>query len=150
MARTTNSSTRENFDPLNFMDMMKNFANFPMIVDRETMLKQHRKNLEAFNNCNAMALEVMKSIGQLQTQFLKQAFEEIATSMKDFVQNTDKKDMSHHTDTMHNQVKRWTDYGTNVSSLLSKSHRQMYDVINTHFQESVEDAKEMSKKTKKA
>lgn len=150
MAHASRSSTSDKSSIPNFMDMMKNFANFPTLLNRESMIKQHRKNLETINSCNAMAFEVMKSIGQLQAQFLKQSFEDIASSMRNYVQNMDHKEGSDSTGKMHSHVKRWTEYGHTMNALLTKSHRQMYEVLHNHLQESVGQVREMSKKAKKS
>ena len=64
-----------------------------VLLDAETMkrtitrlsfelIEHHKKNLDALSDAQKMAVEVIKNIAQLQTQFVRQTFEEMHASMR--------------------------------------------------------------------
>lgn len=57
-------------------------------------MASHRKNLDALTEANKMAIAVMKSIAQLQGQYLKQTFEDFSTSLKEKVEKINPKEMA--------------------------------------------------------
>ena len=68
-------------------DMFKAFAagmNKPH-VHKEAVMENHRKNLTAIQDANKMAVEVIKTIAQLQSQYVKQTFEDMNAMMREIM-----------------------------------------------------------------
>jgi hypothetical protein len=141
---TSNGTQNKNNinDPFNLKETLQSFASMKSPVDRDALMQQHRKNIEALTAANAMAAEVMKSIGSLQTKFIKQAFDEMACYMRECTQNLKPADLSKKTEPLRKQVDLMTDHGKNIANILAQSNRQIYDVFHSRFQEGVEDMKE--------
>lgn len=151
MARSAsekNSSTQgkgSTKDPFNFTETLRTFASMQSPIDREIWLQQHRKNIEALTAANTMAAEVMKSISQLQTSFIKQAFEEMTSYIRECSQNLKPADLNKKAEPLRKQVDLMTDHSKNVANMLAQSNRQIYDVFHQRFQQSVEDVKDAAK-----
>jgi len=129
-------------DPFNFTETFRAFASMQPPIDRDIWMQQHRKNIEALTAANTMAAEVVKSISQLQTKFIKQAFDEMASYMRECSQTLKPTDLSKKAEPLRKQVDLMTDHSKNITDMLAQSNRQIYDVFHQHFQESVQDVKD--------
>jgi phasin family protein len=144
---TSNGKQKSNpNDPFDFAETLRTFASMPLPIDHDVLMQQHRKNIEALSAANTMAAEVMKSISQLQTKFIKQAFDDMASYMRACTQNLKPTDLSQKAEPLRKQVDRMTDHGKNVANLLAQSNRQIYNVFHSRFQEGVEDMKDTAGK----
>lgn len=137
-------------DPFNLMDMWRSLSSMRMpLMDRDTMMHQHRKNLEALTECNSMCADVMKSIGQLQTQFVKQAFDEMASYMQEFTKNLGKGNFEQNTNIVKGQVNSFVEHSNKIANMLSQSNKQIYDVFQSRIQEGMDELKNATNKQKK-
>jgi hypothetical protein len=147
-SNATNGSHNKNNtdDPFNFTETLRAFTN-PM--DGNVLMQQHRKNIEALTEANTMAAEVMKSISQLQTSFVKQAFDEMATYMRECTHNLQPTDLSKNAEPMRKQADIMAEHSKNIASMLEQSNRGIYDVFHDRFQESVEEMQEAATTARK-
>lgn len=130
-------------------DMLKGFSQFPKI-DKEAVMASHRKNLDALTEANKMAVEVMKSITQLQGQYLKQAFEDFSAVMKDTMGNVASKETAEkHGQHVKDQIAKAMDHGSAITNTLAKSKKEIFELMHNRFSESVEEFKESKEKLKK-
>lgn len=136
----------------NMADMFKNMPKMPQI-DKETMMKSHKKNLDALNEANKMAVEVMKSITQLQSQYMKQAFEDFATMMKDFMGKANAKDamkesVEKHSHHVKNHVTRAMEHGANITNTLAKTQKEIFEIMHNRYNEGINELNEIHNKSK--
>lgn len=117
-----------------FQSMSEIFQNMQMgmsnsILDREAMMKAHRRNMESLTEANKMAVEVMKSITTLQSQYIRKTFEDMSQIMKDFVQKPDlsKETINRQTQRVRDQVHGAFDHSATLSEIISKSQKDMFD-----------------------
>ncbi len=126
-------------NPFEFLtSAMKNMG-----MDRDTMIENQRKNIEAFNDMSKKAMEVMRSVSQMQQQYIKQSFDNLASMMKDamaggMTQETFKKNA----ESLKNHMTQSVDHGMTVASKLSESHKELYEKMKGQVTEHMKKAAE--------
>jgi hypothetical protein len=112
-------------------------------VDHKALIESHKKNLKVLSNAHKKTAEVMKSIATLQSQFVKQTFEDLNTVMRSAMTQKAGKpiDLSGHTDTMKNSLHRAVDHAQNISSMLSSSGKEIHASVHERMEESKEEIK---------
>lgn len=112
--------------------------------DHAKVMDNHKKNLEALNDANKMAAEVMKSLASLQNQFVKQTFEDLNAMMRSMMTQKPGQpaDLSVHSEIMQGSLQRAMDHAKNVSSVLSSSGQEIHARVNQRFDEVKEVVKE--------
>ena len=126
----------------NMQDMVKDMSSKVMgNMDKESMMMSHRKNMEALTEANRMAVEVMKSIAQLQSQYVKQTFDDMASIMKDAMAHppASKEAMTKHTDHVKSQVERAVGHSNNVASSVAKSQKEIFDLMHKRYSDGLEE-----------
>lgn len=114
--------------------------------DKDAMMQSHRKNLDALTEANKMAVEVMKSITQLQSQYVKQTFEDFSKMMKSMGQSGEQ---ANHGEAVKDQLSKAMEHGSAITNTLTKSQREIMEMMHGRFSESVEELQEMQKKAAK-
>lgn len=129
------------FNPMDFgAEMMKAFKK---PIDKEAMMANHKKNLEALTQANKMAVDVMKSIAQLQSQYLKKTFDDMALMARDAMTHAAPKDQwENHSTKMKEHLYSAIDHGTAIANTLVKSHKEIQEVFKSRLQENIKVAKE--------
>lgn len=136
-------------------EMMRDFGEKTMgAFDKESLMKSHQRNLEALNEATKMAMEVMKSIATLQSQYVKQTFDDMSKVMKDMMgqplnKNADPKDaLKTHAGAVKDHVSRAFDHTANISNIIAKSQREMFDRMHQRYQEGASEIIDVAKKTR--
>lgn len=126
-------------------DKMKSLGSKIPQLDKEAMMNSHKKNLEALTEANKMAVEVMKSITQLQSQYVKQTFEDMSSIMKDMLSNApmSKESVSKHSIHLKDQATKAFEHTTNISATLAKSQKEIFDLMHSRYHESAQEALNM-------
>ncbi|WP_032112103.1 phasin family protein [Candidatus Paracaedibacter symbiosus] len=93
--------------------------------------------MEALTEANKMAIEVMKSIAQLQTQYVKQTFEDMSAIMRDVISHPPVskeaiEKQSHH---VKQQADKAFEHGSTISSTLAKSQKEIFDIMHSRYHE---------------
>jgi len=146
-AKTSHSSAYTN--PA--ADMFKAFAagiNKPH-AHKEAVMENHRKNLTAIQDANKMAVEVIKTIAQLQSQYVKQTFEDMNAMMREIMSSSSKPasagNSKSHAEKIKTAMTRAFDHSTNVANVVAKSHQEIYHKMHDRFSETVDHMKDASK-----
>lgn len=132
-------------------DLMKNMqaqsGYAPGAIDKESMMKAHRKNMESLTEANKMAVEVMKNIATLQSQYIKKTFEDMTEIMKSFMKaDVSKEANQDRTDLMRNQMHRVFDHSSGISDLIARSQRDMIDRMYDRYNEGASELSDVVKK----
>lgn len=143
-------------DPFKDMiDMMKEMGEKSMqSFDKESLMKSHQRNIEALTEANRMAIDVMKSIATLQSQYIKQSFEDMTKIMRDmmgqpFDKNMDPKEvLTKQSNVMGDQVSRAFEHTSNVTSMLARSQKDIFDNMQKHYYENASNFSDVVKKTR--
>lgn len=119
-------------------------------IDYEALMIGHKKNIEALTDANKMATEVLKSIAQLQGQFVKQAFADINQAMQDVAskkdENADK--LSASADAMKQTFTKALEHAGQIGNVLKNSGNQIHARMKEHAEDSMAHAKEHFSKYK--
>ena len=119
----------------------------PGVLDKESMMKAHRKNMESLTEANKMAVEVMKNIATLQSQYIKKTFEDMSEMMKGFKKpDTSKEGLQNKTDKVRDQMHRSFDHTANISEIIAKTQRDMFDRMFDRYSETTEEMIDVTKK----
>lgn len=130
-------------------NMLKGLSQAPKI-DKEAVMNSHRKNLDTLTEANKMAIEVMKSITQLQGQYIKKAFEDFSGIMKDTMGKVASKETAEkHSQHVKDQIAKAMDHGSAITNTLSKSKKEILELMHNRFSESVTEFQESKEKLKK-
>lgn len=134
-------------------EMMKNFGEKTMdAFNKESLMKSHQSNLEALNEASRMAMDVMKSIATLQSQYIRQTFEDMSKMMKETMgqplnENTNPKEVfSNHAGKIKDHVARTFDHTANISNIIAQSQREMLDRMHERYQEGASEVINVAKK----
>jgi phasin family protein len=117
-------------------------------LDKEAMMNSHKKNMEALTEANKMAVEVMKSLAHLQSQYVKQTFEDMTSLMRERLANPkpSKEAVEKHSNHIKDQVQKAFDHGANITSTLAKSQKEIFDLMHARYHESATSAFEAQEK----
>lgn len=138
------------FNGMNKMsEMFQKFSKMPG-MDKDAVMASHKKNLEALTEANKMAVEVMKSISQLQTQYIKQTFEDMSAIMQNITSaSSSQATLAQHSQNVKDQLSRIMDHGTNISNTMKNGQREILDIMHNRFSEGMNEANDMFAHKKK-
>lgn len=134
----------------NAAEAIKNAGKNIPHLDREAMMKAHRKNMEALTEANKTAIEVMKSIAQLQSQYVKQTFEDFTAIMKDAIANPpmSKEVIEKNSARIKEQFTKAWEHGSSITNTLAKSHKEIFEIMQNRAKEGAHESLDMIKKAK--
>lgn len=119
--------------------------------DKERILDMHRKNMEALNEANTMAVNVMKQISQLQGQFMEQTFQEIGEVIQENLNFKNMASGDHITrnkKVVTNAVDRAFKHSTSISQIMLKSNQDLFKNVQNRFEEGMKEMQDNINKTK--
>jgi len=113
-------------------------------VNHKAIIEHHKKNLEVLNQASKKATEVMKSIANLQSQFVKQTFEDLNAMVRGAMsQKPDKNpDFSEPVEMMKNSFQRAVSHAKNEGSMISNSHKEIHARMHERMEEGKEEIKD--------
>lgn len=121
-------------------DVMKN-AKMPN-MDPQKLLASQQKNLEMLNEANKTAVDVMKSITQLQGQYMRQAFDDMNNFIRTSMSMTpDQASMQYQGQKMQESIEKAVDHGKNVASMMTKSSQDMHERMKKRAEETLAEMK---------
>ena len=121
-----------------FMDTFKRITDTKLNFDRDELLRRHKANVETMTEANRLAVEILRSLTQLQTQYFKKAFDDMMQTFSNPVSNpmdpeTHKKNLQNHSERIKSQFESATKHGKDIVSKMQESGKEMYSL----FQESM-------------
>lgn len=136
----------EGFDPFNphqgFNSMFKNFAKMKVpgmdALDKDTFMNNQRQNMEAISDANKMAVEVMRSLANLQSQYMRQTFDDFGNMMREAMANpASPENVNRQNEALQKTMKRTMEYSTNMGDILVGSGQQIAGKAQNHIQDNV-------------
>lgn len=128
-----------------FANMGEMFKHAPK-VDKEAMMKSHRKNLEVLSEAHSKAVDVMKSISQLQNEYMKKAFADFSSSMQEVMKSKGKEAVEKHTTHVKEHITNAVEHGKTISTTLAKTQKEIFDLMHDRYKEGVDELKNMHAK----
>ncbi len=119
-------------------------------IDREAIMNNHRKNLDAINDANKMAVEVIKTIAQLQSQYVRQTFDDINSMMREMSasQPSSHQQWESHAGKIKEVMTKALDHSANIANVMVKSNHELYGKMQDRFNEHLDEMKEKAYKYK--
>ena len=113
-------------------------------VDRDGMINNHRKNLESINDANKMAIEVMKSISNLQTQYIRQTFEDFNTMLRDMTSTPPSQEQwQNQSSRLKEAMSKAIDHSSSIANIVVKSNADIYSKMQNRMTDSFEGLKDV-------
>lgn len=133
------------FADLDFTKMMSEFK-VPG-VDFDALMATQRKNLEALQQANALAVEGFQAVAKRQAEIFKQSLEELAAAAKDMFDGApaDQK-AAKQADLIKVGFEKAINNTRELAEIVAKSNRDAADVINKRVAELLEDLRSVVKK----
>ncbi len=125
-----------------FANMADMFKQMPKI-DKEAVMKSHRKNLEALSEANAKAMDVMKSISQLQNEYMKKAFEDFNSAMQEVMKSKGKDAVEKHTTHVKEHITNAVEHGKTITTTLAKTQKEIFDIMHNRYKEGMDELKSL-------
>lgn len=130
-------------------EMFNEFVNMG-VFDKEKVMKSHRKNIEALTEANKTAVEVLKSLTQLQSQYMKKSFEDMTSLMQGMMNpGAPRNPLEAQTTAIKNQIDRTLEHNRAITTTLADSHQEIYKIFNNRISSGIQDVKESSDALKK-
>lgn len=130
------------FDPAKMMAGM----NVPGI-DMQAMLDAQRKNIEALNAANQVAVEGMQALAKRQAEIMAEAMNEIGTVSRQLGDLQNPQDMAGKQAQMVQETfEKALGYMRELAEMVNKSNSEAFEVINKRFNESLEELRSMMPK----
>jgi len=126
-------------------DMFEKFSNFTKTSkpNHEKTLENHKKNLEALSDANKIAADVVKSLAKMQSDFIKQTFEDVNAILRNVMTQKPGQpiNLSQYSDVMKNPMQRTAEHAKKVGSALSNSGKEIHARVKNRAEEASEDIK---------
>lgn len=125
------------------MDMFKAFAQQgKTMMDRDAMINNHRKNLDAMNDASKTAMDLLKSVTTLQNQYVRQAFEDFNTMLRDMVQTPQTPEqLEKQASRLKESMTKAMDHTSNVANIVVKTNSDFYKKVQNHAQDAFQEMK---------
>lgn len=152
-SRQHNRSDQSSTNPFTFEEMERMFRHFTRMkapaFDREALLNNHKRNMEAIGEASRMAIDVMRSLGELQTQFMRQAFEDISAMAQQGISAPLGPDaFNRQTEAMQNTFKRAQEHASNIGRVFHKAGQEAQHQTQKQMEENIDLFNQMTSKYK--
>ena len=111
-------------------------------LDPMKVMESQQKNLEALNEANKTAVEVMKSITQLQGQYLRQTFEDMNSFVRSsMVMKPDEASLKYQSQKIQESMEKAVEHGKNVASIVTQSSQNVQEKVKKRAEETLNEMK---------
>lgn len=119
-------------------------------MDSELMLSNYRRNMNFINTTQQIAAETTKAVIQLQTQYMKDIFEQLSEQTKQNISTLSPEEkVSRQSEATKTALDQAIEHARNVNTLISQSNEKIIENVQKRFKESVDESSSLGKKTKK-
>lgn len=117
-------------------------------IDMEKLLSSYRKNLELMSKNQQIVTETTQSLMELQTQYIKNAFDVWSEQVKNCCSKSPLEDKpAQHSEAAKATFDKTIEHLQNVHSVVAKSNEKMNESIQKRLKEGLEESLNMTKKT---
>jgi len=119
-------------------------------VDVDAIVKSQQKNMEALNAANAVVVEGVKAVAQRQSEIFKTTIADAQTAMNDLGKiKTPQDAMAKQAELMKGAFEMSLSYMRELSDMVTKSHTESAEKINTRITEGLAEIQNETFKLKK-
>ncbi len=119
----------------------------PAMLDMESIMAAHRKNMEVLSNANRVALEGAQTVAKRHMEILQQTMQEMTETMKDLSSpETPQAKAAKQTELMKIAYERAVSHMKELADLIQKSNGEALAMLNTRFTEAMSEVKALASK----
>ncbi|MES2252512.1 MAG: phasin family protein [Pseudomonadota bacterium] len=132
------------------MDMFKAYAQQgKTTMDRDAMINNHRKNIDAMTDASKTAMDLLKSVTNLQNQYVRQTFEDFNAILRDMIQSQQSPEqLESQALRLKESMSKAIDHTSNIANIVVKTNSEFYKKAQNQVNDSFEEMK--FKATKKS
>ena len=117
--------------------------------DNEFFMAAYRRNVEFLNTTQQIAVETMRAVTELQTEYMKSAFNQWSERAKECLSATSCEEKAAcHTDIANKTIDQAIEHAREVNSILAKSNSKIIENFQKTAKKNVEETSSLSKKAK--
>jgi len=148
-SHSNNHSNNHSENPA--MNMFKEFAQQgKTLMDRDALINNHRKNLEAMNDASKTAMDLFKSVNNLQNQYVRQTFEDFSAILRDLMHAPQSPEQwEKQAEHFKKSVTKAIDHSSNVANIVVKTNSDFYKKAQSHAKDAFQEMKYMAAAKKK-
>jgi phasin family protein len=141
-------ATANPFAGFDFTKFMGDF-NVPAF-DVEKVIAAQTKNVETLTNANKLAAESVQAIFQRQTAIARESAEEMTAAFQEMLAAGEPKDkLARQADLTRDGIERGVANFKELTAAATKTNKQVFDILNKRFVESLDEAQGFAKPAKK-
>ena len=131
------------FEFTRMMDMTKMMGDFrPGQVDMDSLMASQRRNLEALQAANQLAVEGVQAVARRQTEILRQTMSEVTNAMKDMMTaGSPEEKAARQTELAKEAFERAISNMRELAEMTAKAQNEAADVINKRVAASLDEMK---------
>jgi phasin family protein len=136
-------------NPFFDFDMTKVFADFRFRpFDVEAVWAAQRRNIEALNQANQLAVEGVHALAKRQIEMTQQAIEDLSTHVREMTQPSSTEDrIAKQTEFTKKMIDKGLTHGREVVALAAKAGTEASEVLQKRTTESLDEMKALACKT---
>lgn len=142
MAKSSNS-TNESFQNNPFsQDYTKYFRDFKMpAYDMESLMTSYRKNMEIVNSTQQVMAEATRNLVQLQTQYMKQLFEDMSQQTKETLTSSESMEekSTGHAKSVKETIDHAISHSKEINHVVSQASNKVMETVQKRMKESVDE-----------
>ncbi|MBF0372731.1 MAG: phasin family protein [Alphaproteobacteria bacterium] len=133
------------FDITKFMAEMKVPG-----LDMDAILSSQRRNIEALNAANAMAMEGLAAVMKRQMEILRQTVEEVSTATRDLAEpGAPEHKVARQAELTKETFERTLGNMRELSEIVARSNSDAFDLLNKRFSQILDETRDMMLSGKK-
>lgn len=119
--------------------------------DMDLMLSNYRRNMELINTTQQIVSETTKAVAQLQTQYMKDFFEQMQEQTKqNLSMGSPEEKFTRQSDATKKNLDHAVAHARHLNEIIAKSNENIIENVQKRFNEGVEETAAMGKKAAKA
>ena len=123
----------------------------PAMLDMESIMAAHRKNMEVLSNANRVALEGAQKVARRHMEILQQTMQEMTETMKELSgPETPQAKAAKQTELMKIAYERAVTHMKELADLIQRSNGEALGMLNARFTEAMDEVKQLASKASTA
>ena len=119
----------------------------PAMLDMESVMAAHRKNMEVLSNANRVALEGAQAVAKRHMEILQQTMQEMTATMKDLsAPETPQAKAAKQTELMKIAYERAVSHMKELADLIQRANGEALGMLNARFTEAMDEVKALAGK----
>lgn len=129
-------------NPFFDIDFSKLMSDFQMPgIEMDALVAAQRRNIEALNAANKLALEGVQAVAKRQAEIFQQTMAEVDLAVKQMMATAPEARVAQNADLIKLAIEKAIANMTELSEMVAKSNKEAFEVINQRVAESLDELK---------